>query len=90
MNYIKILETGGLFKKAKVVLAYDDTENDIATLPLENGKPVEVKPYGCNHYTCQPWLLPSSRHHYGFGQYAGRQDLRQPGGKNQSIPALGR
>ena len=39
---IKILETGGLFKKAKVVLAYDDTENDIATLPLENGKPVEV------------------------------------------------
>ena len=39
---IKILETGGLFKKAKVVLAYDDAENDIATLPLENGKPVEV------------------------------------------------
>ena len=29
---IKILETGGLFKKAKVVLAYDDAENDIATL----------------------------------------------------------
>lgn len=39
---IKILETGGLFKKAKVVLLYEEDDNQIATLPLENGKPVDT------------------------------------------------
>lgn len=39
---IKILETGGLFKKAKVVLLYEEDNNQIATLPLENGRPVET------------------------------------------------
>ncbi len=40
---IKILETGGLFKKAKVALLYEDNQDyGIATLPLTDEKPVEV------------------------------------------------
>lgn len=40
---IKILETGGLFKKAKVALLYEDNQDyGIANLPLTDEKPVEV------------------------------------------------
>lgn len=39
---IKILETGGLFKKAKVVLIYEEEnhDNEVATLPLLDSEPV--------------------------------------------------
>lgn len=41
---IKILETGGLFKKAKVVLIYEEENHDeeVATLPLFDSEPVET------------------------------------------------
>ncbi len=41
---IKILETGGLFKKAKVVLIYEEENHDdeVATLPLLDSEPVET------------------------------------------------
>lgn len=41
---IRIIETGGLFKKAKVVLIYEEENHDeeVATLPLLDSEPVEV------------------------------------------------